>query len=151
MLFRPNPSSGVPIYLQLMEQVKHAIATGALRPGEQLPGIRPVAEELVINPNTVAKAYRELEHEGVIELRQGAGAFVSENAPSRKDAEKFRAAQAAVAAAIEKLRGRGVADEDIRRLFEAELSSPTAEQKAQKAIKSVGPSFAKATEGRRGE
>ena len=121
MLFRPNPSSGVPIYLQLMEQVKHAIATGALRPGEQLPGIRPVAEDLVINPNTVAKAYRELEHEGVIELRQGAGAFVSENAPSRKDAEKLRAAQAALAATVAKLRARGVSDEDIRRLFEAEL------------------------------
>src|ERR687885_653839 len=68
MLFRPNPSSGVPIYLQLMEQVKHAIETGALRAGEQLPGIRPLAEELVINPNTVAKAYRELEHARVIEL-----------------------------------------------------------------------------------
>src|SRR6266567_3228569 len=80
MLLRPNPSSGVPIYLQLMEQVKHGIETGALRPGEQLPGIRPLAEELVVNPNTVAKAYRELEHEGVIELRQGAGAFVSGNA-----------------------------------------------------------------------
>src|SRR6266567_1528654 len=74
MLLRPNPSSGVPIYLQLMEQVKHGIETGALRPGEQLPGIRPLAEELVINPNTVAKAYRELEHEGIIELRQGAAA-----------------------------------------------------------------------------
>ena len=72
-LLRPNPSSGVPIYLQLMEQVKHSIETGALRSGEQLPGIRPLAEELVINPNTVAKAYRELEHEGVIELRHGAG------------------------------------------------------------------------------
>src|SRR5262249_47178100 len=59
LLFRPNPALGVPIYLQLMEQVKHAIETGALRPGEQLPGIRPLAEELVINPNTVAKAYRE--------------------------------------------------------------------------------------------
>ena len=68
MLLRPNPSSGVPIYLQLMEQVKHSIETGALRPGEQLPGIRPLAEELVINPNTVAKAYRELEHAGIIEL-----------------------------------------------------------------------------------
>src|ERR1041385_5018420 len=75
MLFRPNPSSGVPLYLQLMEQVKHGIETGALRPGEQLPGIRPLAEELVINPNTVAKAYRELEHDGVIELRHGAGAL----------------------------------------------------------------------------
>ena len=84
MLFRPNPSSGVPIYLQLMEQVKHAIETGALRPGEQLPGIRPLAEELVINPNTVAKAYRELEHEGVIELRHGAGAFVSATRGAKK-------------------------------------------------------------------
>ncbi len=150
MLFRPNPSSGVPIYLQLMEQVKHAIATGALRPGEQLPGIRPVAEELVINPNTVAKAYRELEHDGVIELRQGAGAFISDNAPSMKDAEKLRTAQAAVTATVEKLRDRGVADEDIRRLFEAELSGAQT-AKALKANQSGGPSFAKATEGKRGE
>ena len=87
----------MPIYLQLMEQVKHAIETGALRPGEQLPSIRPLAEELVVNPNTVAKAYRELEHEGVIELRQGAGAFVSDKAPTKKDADKLRAAQATVA------------------------------------------------------
>ena len=77
MLFRPNPSSGVPIYLQLMEQVKHGIETGALRPGEQLPGIRPLAEELVINPNTVAKAYRELEHEGLVIARQGRGTFIA--------------------------------------------------------------------------
>jgi DNA-binding transcriptional regulator YhcF (GntR family) len=122
MLFRPNPSSGVPIYLQLMEQVKHGIETGALRPGEQLPGIRPLAEELVINPNTVAKAYRELEHEGVIELRQGAGAFVAGNAGAKKLTDHIRAGQAVVADAIEKLRARGVTDDEIRRLFEAELA-----------------------------
>lgn len=122
MLFRPNTSSGVPIYLQLMEQVKHGIETGALRPGEQLPGIRPLAEELVINPNTVAKAYRELEHEGVIELRQGAGAFVSINAGAKKLTDTIRAGQTVVADAIEKLRARGVTDEEIRRLFEAELA-----------------------------
>src|SRR5438874_3457848 len=100
MLFRPNPSSGVPIYLQLMEQVKHGIETGALRPGEQLPGIRPLAEELVVNPNTVAKAYRELEHEGVIELRQGAGAFVSGNAGAKELTDKVRAGQTIVTTAI---------------------------------------------------
>ena len=122
MLFRPNPSSGVPIYLQLMEQVKHGIETGALRPGEQLPGIRPLAEELVINPNTVAKAYRELEHEGVIELRHGAGAFVSANAREKKATEKVRAGQAIVAAAVERLRASGLTDEEIRRVFEAELA-----------------------------
>ncbi len=122
MIFRTNPSLGAPIYLQLMEQVKHAIETGALRPGEQLPGIRPLAEDLVINPNTVAKAYRELEHEGLIELRHGAGAFVSANARGKKLTEKLRAGQAIVAAAIERLRARGVSDEEIRRLFEAELA-----------------------------
>jgi GntR family transcriptional regulator len=125
MLLRPNPSSGVPIYLQLMEQVKHSVETGALRPGEQLPGIRPLAEELVINPNTVAKAYRELEHEGVIELRQGAGAFVSENAGAQKLTDKLRAGQVVVRSALEKLRARGVTDEEIRRLFEAELAGLT--------------------------
>src|SRR5258705_9259877 len=94
LLFRPNPSSGVPIYLQLMEQVKHAIDTGVLRPGEQLPGIRPLAEELVINPNTVAKAYRELEHEGVIELRQRARGFVFAHAPPEKHTHPGRPGQA---------------------------------------------------------
>ena len=125
MLFRPNPSSGVPIYLQLMEQVKHAVETGALRAGEQLPGMRPLAEELVINPNTVAKAYRELEHEGVVELRQGAGAFVTGQARAKKATDKVRAGQAVVAEAIEKLRSRGVTEEEIRRLFEAELAGLT--------------------------
>jgi GntR family transcriptional regulator len=122
MLFRPNPSSGVPIYLQLMEQVKHSIETGAIRPGEQLPGIRPLAEELVINPNTVAKAYRELEHEGVIELRHGAGAFVSSNGRAKKATDTLRAGQTLVATAVDKLRERGVTDEEIRRLFEAALA-----------------------------
>ena len=125
LLLKPNPSSGVPIYLQLMEQVKHAIETGALRSGEQLPGIRPLAEELVMNPNTVAKAYRELEHQGVIELRHGAGAFVSATAQPKKVTEKVRAGQAIVAEAVEKLHKRGVTDEEIRRLFEAQLSGLT--------------------------
>jgi len=122
VIFRPNPGSGVPIYLQLMEQVKHSIETGALRPGDQLPGIRPLAEELVINPNTVAKAYRELEHEGILELRHGAGAFVAGAAREKKLTDRLRAGQAVVATAVEKLRTRGVTDAEIRRLFEAELS-----------------------------
>jgi GntR family transcriptional regulator len=108
-----------------MEQVKHAIGTGALKPGEQLPGIRPLAEELVINPNTVAKAYRELEHEGVIELRHGAGAFVSEKAAPRDAAGRLRGAQAVVSSTIARLRERGIADDEIRRLFEAELAGLT--------------------------
>jgi len=125
LLLRPNPSSGVPIYLQLVEQVKHAIDTGAIRPGEQLPGIRPLAEELVINPNTVARAYRELEHDGVIELRHGAGAFVSAHAGAKRLTDRLRAGQATVAAAVERLRARGITDAEIRRLVEAELAGLT--------------------------
>ena len=123
MIIKPNPSLGVPIYLQLVEQVKHAIETGALRAGDQLPSIRPLAEELVINANTVAKAYRELEREGVVELKQGAGAFVADTAPARKGgAEKFRGVQPLVAKTVDELRARGLSDDEIRRLFEAELA-----------------------------
>jgi GntR family transcriptional regulator len=123
MLLRPNSGSGVPIYLQLIEQVKHAIETGALRPGDQLPGIRRLAEELVMNPNTVAKAYRELEHDGVIELRQGAGAFVSANAGAQRQTEKIRAAQSVVTASVKQLRTRGMTDGEIRRLYESALAT----------------------------
>ncbi len=121
MLIKPNPSSGLPIYLQLMEQVKHAIEMGALRPGDQLPGIRKVAEDLVINPNTVAKAYRELGHEGVIELRQGAGAFVADGGRAKMQSEKRRRAQQIIESAVSKLSTLGLTEEEMRRWFEAEL------------------------------
>jgi GntR family transcriptional regulator len=103
-----------------MEQVKHGIATAALKAGEQLPGIRRVAEDLVMNPNTVAKAYRELEHEGVIELRHGAGAFIVEQKTSR---QSTRSAQALplIQEFIEKLVEMGLRGDEIRRLLEGEL------------------------------
>jgi GntR family transcriptional regulator len=120
MLFRSNPGSAVPVYLQLIEQVKHAIDVGALVPGDQLPPIRQAAEELVINPNTVAKAYRELEHDGIIELRHGSGAFVSENGRAGR-VGRVRAAQPVLQAALERLTAGGLTPDEIRRLFEAEL------------------------------
>lgn len=79
MVIRLNYKSGKAAYLQIVEQVKHAAASGALREGEALPGIRPLAERLRINRNTVAKAYTELESQGVIESRAGKGCFVAEN------------------------------------------------------------------------
>ena len=122
MVFRIDPRSGVPLYLQLIEQLRHAIEIGALRTGDQLPGMRRLAEELVMNPNTVAKAYREMEHAGLIELRHGAGAFVSAAARAKKLTDTLRAGQVVVAAVVEKLRARGLSDEEIRRLFDAELA-----------------------------
>lgn len=120
MLFRTNPSSGAPVYLQLIEQVKHAIDVGGLRPGDQLPAIRRVAEDLVINPNTVARAYRDLEHEGLIELRQGSGAFVADNGRAGRVA-RVKDALPDMRATIDRLTASGLTAEEIRRLVEAEL------------------------------
>lgn len=75
-MFRVRPESGEPIYQQLMRQIQHAVTTGVLKPGTQLPTVRELASQLVINPNTVARAYRELEREGLIESTTGRGTFV---------------------------------------------------------------------------
>jgi len=89
MLFQLNFRSGKAVYLQLVDQVRTAAATGALRAGEALPSIRPLAEELRVNRNTVAKAYAELESQGVIETMPGKGCFVRENSsPFRKDVRR---------------------------------------------------------------
>jgi GntR family transcriptional regulator len=79
MILQINFKSGMPIYLQIVDQVRTAAASGALRPGEALPSIRPLAEELRVNRNTVAKAYTELESQGVIETLPGRGCFLKEN------------------------------------------------------------------------
>jgi GntR family transcriptional regulator len=77
MHIRISPNDGVPIYLQIVNQVKYLVAAGRLAPGDELPPIRTLAEQLVINPNTVARAYRELEVAGVVEKRGTTGTFVS--------------------------------------------------------------------------
>ena len=122
MDLRINFSSGVPIYLQLMEQIKHAVETGAIRGGEQLPTIRKIAEELAMNPNTAAKAYRELEVEGVIEVRHGSGAYVAEpKTPAAKTAAICRAGEV-LRPAIQAARALGLTQPELRRVFEDELS-----------------------------
>jgi GntR family transcriptional regulator len=79
MIFQLNFKSGKPVYLQVVDQVKAAAASGAIRPGESLPSIRPLAEELRVNRNTIAKAYSELENLGVVETQPGRGCFLKEN------------------------------------------------------------------------
>ena len=120
MIFRLNAASGVPLYLQLMEQIRHGIETGALRAGEQLPTIRKLAEDLVMNPNTVVRAYRELEHEGILDLRHGSGAFVSDSVGGR--AKVTRKAQAIVQSAIERLCDLGLTVDEMWRLFSNEIA-----------------------------
>ena len=99
-----DPQSGVPVYRQVMDQTKYYVASGALKAGDQLPSIRELARMLAVNPTTIVKAYTELQHEGVIEMRHGKGAFVADAAmrlsgEERRNALRRLARQLAVEAA----------------------------------------------------
>jgi GntR family transcriptional regulator len=88
--FRLDPHSGVPVYRQLIDQVQAAVATGALRVADQLPTVRRVAVDLAINPNTVSRAYREMELRGILDTQQGTGTFVADNQVKHSAAERQR-------------------------------------------------------------
>jgi len=88
--FRLDLKSGMPVYRQLIDQVTGGMAAGALAAGDQLPTVRQLAVDLSINPNTVARAYRELEIRGILETQQGTGTFISRQKVKRDDAERQR-------------------------------------------------------------
>jgi GntR family transcriptional regulator len=88
--FRLDAHSGVPVYRQLIDQVQAAVATGALRVGDQLPTVRRVAVDLSINPNTVSRAYREMELRGILDTQQGTGTFVANNPVETTPEERLR-------------------------------------------------------------
>lgn len=119
-------TAGQPLYMQLMQQIRHGIENGALRHGDPLPGIRTLAEQLVVSPNTIVKAYSELEHEGFLEMRHGSGAFVCVNRRTRLLADRIHMARERVRDLIQNLRDAGLQDEEIRRAFEVELLMPVA-------------------------
>jgi len=88
--FRLDPQSGVPVYRQLIDQVMGGMAAGVLTAGHQLPTVRQVAVDLAINPNTVVRAYRELEIRGILETQQGTGTFISQQKVKRDEVERQR-------------------------------------------------------------
>jgi GntR family transcriptional regulator len=117
-IFTVDPRSGVPLYLQLTEQIKRAIALGTLVPGEQLPTVKALALELTVNPNTVARVYRELEREGVIDTSPGRGSFVG---AGKAGAEARRAvadvARAAFEGAVREAKSLGLSREETHELM----------------------------------
>lgn len=115
--------SEVPIYLQLVEQIRAQIEAGLLKPGQQLPTVRALAIELRINFNTVARAYRILDEAGLISTQQGRGTFVSEIPPPALSAPPTLSELAR--AFVRQARHLNVADEEIRRAFEEALNSPS--------------------------
>ena len=113
MQIHVSPSDGVPIYLQIVNQVKYLVASGRLPPGEELPPIRALAERLVINPNTVARAYRELEVAGVLEKRGPTGTFVSAAGSPLARRERLRILTERVDALLAEARQLGFADDAL--------------------------------------
>src|SRR5947209_892712 len=90
MQIRISSSDGFPIYQQIVNQVRYLIAAGRLQPGEELLPIRVLAEQLTVNPNTVARAYAELEHAGIVTKRHGSGTYVSDNGSPLRRTEKLK-------------------------------------------------------------
>ena len=108
-----SPTDGVPIYLQIVNQVKHLVSSGRLAPGEELPPIRGLAEQLLINPNTVARAYRELELAGVVIKRRTAGTFVSDAGSPLSRRERIRIVTDRVDALLAESRQLKIPFEDV--------------------------------------
>ena len=139
MLIQLNFKSGKPVYLQMVDQVKAAAASGALRTGEPLPSIRPLAEQLRVNRNTVAKAYAELEGQGVIETVAGRGCFLKENhTPFRKDVRLKMLAEEIDAAIVQahhlRVEAKGFMELVKERLEAFEQTNKAHEAKAKESL-----------------
>src|SRR6478672_11365873 len=116
--FHLDTRSGVPTYLQLVHQVTQAIRLGILQPGDQLPTVKEVVGSLAINPNTVQKAYRELDREGLVEARRGQGTFVARGV-ARATASDHDELRAALTQWIERARAAGLDEDGVAALFAA--------------------------------
>jgi GntR family transcriptional regulator len=127
--FHLDTHSGVPTYLQLVQQVKQALRLGILEPGDQLPTVKEVVGALAINPNTVLKAYRELDLGGLVEGRRGQGTFVSTDLPPLPP-DDVKAIRASLLRWIGRARGAGLDDEYIAALFADAVRPPASRRVA---------------------
>src|SRR5215469_10703407 len=112
--FRLDIQSGVPVYRQIIDQVTGGMAAGALKPGDQLPTVRQRAVDLTINPNTVVRAYRELEIRGVLETQQGTGTFISQQKVKRDEVERRRQLCQLVSELVARAGAAGFTVEDLQ-------------------------------------
>lgn len=117
MLYRIDPSNGLAIYDQIARQVKFSVAHGALRPGELIPSVRELAQTLAVNPNTVARAYRDLQVDGIVEPLRGEGLRIARNAPERCRKERQKLLKDRLKSAILECRHSGLESSEIRGLI----------------------------------
>ena len=121
-----DPRSSIPLYVQIADRIRIAVATGDMVPGGALPSVRQLASQLRVNPATVVQAYRELEEVGVVESRQGAGTFVRELAEPKRDAERQRLARRLVRQLLQEASSLGVTRGDLEQALRAELNAKLA-------------------------
>ena len=118
MQIRISAADGIPIYLQIVNQVKYLVASGRIATGEELPPIRTLAEKLVINPNTVARAYRELESAGIVEKRRTAGTYVSDQGSPLARRERLKILTDRIDALLVEARQMDIPYDDVVKLIE---------------------------------
>ena len=133
MRFRVRPESDQPIYEQITAQVIYAVAEGALAPGELIPSVRELAEQLLVNPNTVARAYQELERQGVVESRRGRGMEVTAAAPAACAKKRIAFAEARIRAALDEAIGSGMDFDAVRGLVDKLLRNGQASRRGKSA------------------
>lgn len=124
-------SSGAPIYAQIVAQVESAVARGDLKPGDKIPPVRKLAEELVVNPNTVAKAYRQMEQMGLVQTRKGAGTSILDPKQRMADRRDLDELSERIDAVIGRGMSLGMSDQELRTLFEERLATFTTKGGAQ--------------------
>lgn len=118
LAFHLNTASSIPIYVQLMDQVRHAVRAGTIGPGDQLPTVREVVGMVPINPNTVLRAYRELEHEGTVEIRLGRGTYVAAAAAPALTRETYESLAKRLKKWVVDARQQGLDDAAIARMID---------------------------------
>jgi GntR family transcriptional regulator len=116
--------TGVPVYRQIVDQVRGAVASGALGPGDQLPTVRQLAVDLEVNPNTVVRAYRELEYDGLLETHQGTGTFISDQKMPRAGDERQRQLSQIVSDAIARAGAAGFTVRDLLEQLRSAADEP---------------------------
>jgi GntR family transcriptional regulator len=126
--FRLDRHSGLPVYRQLVDQVRQALRLGILQPGDQLPSVRDVVEQVAINPNTVHRAYRELEHQGLVEGQAGRGTFVRRSLPGLT--KQHDALQRRLTAWLASARAAGLDDEAIEAMVARAKESAEREERS---------------------
>src|SRR5438067_2003240 len=126
--FHIGPNSGVSYYVQLMQQVRQALMFGVLKPGDQLPTVKEVVSRVALNPNTVLRAYRDLEHEGLVVSRPGLGTFVATDVPPSFPAVRYRALRADLERWIRKARAQGMDSDTLASLFAHVLRANAADE-----------------------